>query len=68
MLTYHGTTFSDDQNDPVRSQIHVEGTDYFYNPANPDLVLSGHFIHNVQIDERTGEWDHYDVPYDITVS
>lgn len=67
VYTYSMTTFFDNQGNPVRTQIHVVGTDNFYNPMNPDVVLSGHFVHNVLIDERTGEWTDFGVPFHITV-
>ena len=50
----------------VRTQIHAVGTDNLYNPLNPDVVLSGHFVHHFQIDERTGEQTDFGIPYHIT--
>lgn len=67
VLTYRMTFFSDNQGNPVRTQIHIEGTDKFYNPANPDVVLSGHFVANFDINELTGEQSEHGVPYHITV-
>ena len=67
VLTYRMTTYSDKQGRPVRTQIHIEGTDSFYNPANPDVALSGHFTANISINDVTGETSEHGVPYHITV-
>jgi hypothetical protein len=68
LTNYRLTFFSDNQGNPVRFQVHAEGTDNFYNPANPDVVLSGHYIHNALSDQLTGDWYDFGVPYHITVS
>jgi hypothetical protein len=67
VYTYTITSFFDNQGNLVRTQIHAIGTDNLYNPLNPDVVLSGHFVHNFLIDERTGEQTDFGVPYHITV-
>jgi len=67
VLTYRMTSFSDKQGNPVRTHIYIEGTDNFYNPVRPDIVLSGHFTANIDINEVTGEQSEHGVPYHITV-
>ena len=67
VYTYTKTSYFDDQGNLVRTQIHAVGTDNLYNPMNPDVVLSGHFVHNFLIDERTGEQTDFGIPYHITV-
>ena len=57
----------DNEGNLLRLVVHVEGTDNFYNPANPDVVLSGYFVANFAINELTGEQSEYGVPYHITV-
>jgi hypothetical protein len=46
---------------------HGTGTDNFYNKADPDISLSGHFVHNVKYDLVANEEYHFGVPYHITV-
>jgi hypothetical protein len=64
--TYRLTTFFDNTGNPVRFQWYIEGFDNLYNPANPDVVLSGHFVHNVQFDARAGAESHTGIPIHIT--
>lgn len=66
-VTYTLKTFFDNKGNPVRMQIHATGTDNFYNPMRPGVVLSGHFVHNFWQDMRTGTWTENGVPYHITV-
>lgn len=51
----------------MRQQIHATGTDNFYNPMNPSVVLSGHFVHNFWLNIRTGAVTENGVPYHINV-
>ena len=67
VFTYTLTTFTDQQGNPQRISIHAVGTDNFYNPANPDLKLSGHFVHNFSVNLITGEVAEFGVPVHITV-
>ncbi len=66
-VTYTLKTFFDNKGNPIRVQIHATGTDNFYNPMNPGVVLSGHFVHNFWQDLRTGELIENGVPVHITV-
>jgi hypothetical protein len=67
VATYTLTTFFDNKGNPVRMQIHATGIDKFYNPMNPAVVLSGHFVHNFWLDFRTGALTETGVPLHITV-
>lgn len=64
--TYRVTSYSDNQGNVVRTQIQIAGTASLYNPANPEVVLSGSFVHNIFIDLRTAEVFHFGAPYHIT--
>jgi hypothetical protein len=48
-------------------ELHSSGVDNFYNPANPGVVLSGHFAGNVHYDANTGEYYTTSAPFHITV-
>lgn len=54
--TYHEIDYYDNQGNLVRVRIHFKGSDYFYNPANPDKVLSGAFSGVTEVDLNTGEF------------
>ena len=45
----------------------VQGEDNFYNPRNPDVVLSGKFTVTIEIDPLTGVIQARGVPVHITV-
>jgi hypothetical protein len=55
VYTLRLTSYFDKQGNLNRIKGHVDGFDNFYNPANPDVVLSGHFVVNFEIDLLTGE-------------
>lgn len=53
--TYHQTSYFDHDGNLVRIKIHFKGTDHFYNPANPEKVLTGSFSGTAEVDLNTGE-------------
>jgi hypothetical protein len=61
------TSYYDGEGVLRRQNLHASGIDNFYNPDNPDRVLSGRFFANGKYDERTGEWYIVGVPFHITV-
>ena len=61
------TLYYDSKDNLVRVIVHAEGTDNFYDPKNPDAVLSGHFVVNVHFDAPTWEGYMTGVPWHITV-
>jgi hypothetical protein len=66
--TYRLTSYFDNEGNLLRIQAHYLGVDNFYNPANPDIVLSGHFSGTGEIDPNTEELMLIrGAPYHITV-
>lgn len=54
VLTYHQTTYFDNQGNPTIIKVLYQGVDNFYNPLKPDLVLSGKFTGTIEFDPYTG--------------
>jgi len=67
VFTYRQITWYDNLDNPVKIETHFSGTDNFYNPANPGVVLSGHFTGNYRYNVVTGEEATTGVPWHITV-
>jgi len=61
------TSYYDDKGVLLRAHMRFSGTDNLYNPANPGVVLSGHFAGAGNYDARAGVWYYTGVPYHITV-
>jgi len=61
------TYYYDSEGELTRIGVHAEGTDNFYNPLHPDVVLIGHFVVNVQLTAPTWEGYMTGAPYHITV-
>jgi hypothetical protein len=57
----------DSEGDLVMMEGRISGTDNFYNPANPHVVLSGKFSINYHYDVRTGKDYVTGIPWHITV-
>jgi hypothetical protein len=55
VATYRQISYFDNQGNLLRITMHVQGVDSFYNPANPDKVLSGSFSGTLEVDLNTGE-------------
>jgi hypothetical protein len=55
VATYRQTTYFDNQGNVKRIKIHFLGTDNFYNPENPDVVLIGGSSLIAEVDLQTGE-------------
>jgi hypothetical protein len=56
VYTVRETLYFDKQGYVKSINGHADGIDSFYNPANPDVVLSGHFVVNFEVDPQTGEY------------
>ena len=54
MLTYRQMAYFDNEGNLTRIKVHYDGTDNFYNPENPGVVLSGNFHATAEIDLATG--------------
>jgi len=67
IYTFRIKTWLDEEGNVLRSEAHYEGVDNLYNPANPGIVLSGHFVGSGHYDARTGKDYVTGVPYHITV-
>ena len=52
VFTVRETHYFDKQGNLNRIKVHADGIDNFYNTANPDVVLSGHFMVNFEVDLR----------------
>jgi hypothetical protein len=66
-FTIRLTSYFDNQGNVRRIQGHADGIDNYYNPDNPGVVLSGHFVANFEVDLQTGEFlSVTGVPYKIT--
>lgn len=61
------TSYYDDQGVLLRAHQHFSGTDNLYNPANPGVVLTGHFAGSGNYNARTGIWYYSGLPFHITV-
>ena len=55
VYTLRLTNYFDKQGNLKLIKGYADGFDNYYNPANPDVVLSGHFVVNFEIDLQTGE-------------
>jgi hypothetical protein len=64
---YRTTSFYDNEGNLLRVQTKYVGTDNLYNPANPGVVLSGHYAASTEYDARTGEVTGQGVPIHVTV-
>ncbi len=65
--TYQTRSYFDNQGNLQRIEMHVNGTDNFYNPDNPSVVLSGKFAGNFGFVDWSGELlSTQGVPYHIT--
>jgi hypothetical protein len=53
--TYRQTAYLDNEGNVLRIQIHFLGFDNLYNPANPDVVLTGKFSATADVDLNTGQ-------------
>ena len=66
VATFQVKYFSDNQGNVQRIQMHVDGIDNFYNPANPNVVLSGKFVGTLVFDADWNVVSAQGVPYHIT--
>jgi hypothetical protein len=55
VYSYRQTAFFDNQGTLLRIRLHLVGTDHFYNPENPGVVLAGSYSASADIDLQTGE-------------
>jgi hypothetical protein len=67
VITYRLMLFFDEAGTWFKAESHFMGTDNYYTPSNPDLVLSGSFTAMYHWDARTGLESWTGVPYHITV-
>ncbi len=63
---YQATAYVDSQGNWQRVTNHITGTDNFYNPENPDVVISGQFVTTYMLNVLTGAESWRGVPYHIT--
>jgi len=66
VFTYRMMVWTDDNGNTLKVESHFSGIDNFYNPANPDVVLSGSFTGVYHYDARTGKDFTTGVPWHIT--
>jgi hypothetical protein len=63
IYSYRIKTWFDDEGNVLRSEAYYEGVDNLYNPGNPGVVVSGHFVASGHYDARTGKDYITGVPY-----
>ena len=66
VATYQIRTYFDNRGNPQRIEFHVNGTDNFYNPDNPGVVISGKFAGTLVYDGNGNMVSGHGVPYHIT--
>jgi hypothetical protein len=66
VFTYRMMVWYDNNGNTLKIESHFSGIDTFYNPANPDVVLSGNFTGVYHYDARTGKEFTTGVPWHIT--
>jgi hypothetical protein len=65
--SYRTTFYYDDQGNLLWLENHWSGIDHLYNPANRDVVLTGHYSAHYRYDARTGEETVNGIVFNITV-
>lgn len=68
VIAFRQWFYLDEEGNIKRIKIHFNGTDNFYSPQNPGVVLSGSFSGNTEVDLET--WDYinvHGVPVRITI-
>lgn len=65
--TYRMAAFYDNKGNLLEVRTKYSGTDNFYNPANPGVVLSGDYAGTIVYDARTGRTYGYGLAAHITM-